>query len=269
MRAHHVLLVFFVFLWALPAWAEEARSVYSEPPSSPSDPVTLTLFPESAPRQGKTIRVIAQLARGGQPLTAEQLKTTHMQKFHLLIVDPTLTDYQHLHPEPTTTPGSYRFDFTPKHSSGYRAWADITPLDGAQLFVAGDLGKPGAADIDTSVSYTAVVNGYHFSLWFDKTPMMGEKTIGSIHITDDEGRAVASLEPVMGASAHIVGFHENYQIVLHTHPLANPPPDSGAMLAFHLAPVQPGFVRLFVQVRIDGEDIYAPFGIRVHDALPE
>jgi hypothetical protein len=51
----------------------------------------------------------------------------HSRKLHLLLADPSLTDYQHVHPEPTKVAGEWSFVFTPKHGGIYRIFADFTP----------------------------------------------------------------------------------------------------------------------------------------------
>lgn len=237
-------------------------------PGKDTPSVVLTLFPERMPDAGKPIRVVATLAKDGKPLEEDQLKVIHTHKFHLLVIDPTLTDYHHLHPEPTPTPGSYKFIFTPKLKGGYRAWANVTPMDTAeQEFAVADLGNPGAPAIAKKESDKAIVQGYRFGLSFDEAPAEGEEVMGSITVLDKNGKEVKTLEPVMGAFAHIVGFYEDYQTAVHTHPMGDAPKGdadrAGPTVMFHLTPEQAGFLRIFAQFRIDGQEIVVPFGINV------
>jgi hypothetical protein len=229
--------------------------------------VSLTLTPERLPAAGQPIRVTSQLTRNGKPLEVDDLKTVHTQKFHLLVVDPTLTDYQHIHPEPTATPGSYLFTFTPKFSGGYRAWADITPVGGEQQFVRADMGEIKPGIIDKKETRRAEADGYIFMLTLDGTAKAGDEVMATIVVTDTKGQKVTTLEPVMGAFAHLAGFYDDYQTVLHAHPMGDEPTDNaahgGPELMFHLAPEKAGFVKLFVQVKIGGKDIFAPFGLMV------
>ena len=69
--------------------------------------IRLTLLPMEEVRSGKSVTVMAKLsdANSHYVLKDEDLVTVHTQKFHLLVVDPALTDYQHIHPQPTNTPG--------------------------------------------------------------------------------------------------------------------------------------------------------------------
>ena len=63
-----------------------------------------------------------------QPVTLNDLKEAHTQKVHLLIVDDSLTDYHHIHPEATKEPGVYQFEWTPKAKGSYKRWADLVPV---------------------------------------------------------------------------------------------------------------------------------------------
>lgn len=234
--------------------------------------VLLVLFPEQAPEPGHPVRVAAQLSINGKPLTEDQLKTAHAGKLHLLVIDPTFTDYQHLHPEPEGTPGSYVFTFTPKLKGGYRVWADITLADsGNQQFVSANLGEPESPAIDAKITHDVTVKGYRFSLSFDETLRAGGEVMGTLHVADARGNPVEKLEPIMGAFAHIVGFYDDYKTVVHAHPVGKEPrrdvERGGPSLLFYFMPGKTGFIRLFAQVRIDGEDLYVPFGIKVEKSL--
>ena len=261
-------LLIFLSLLTFPAMANDPHAEHGGQrlPAPDEGTVALTLFPERGPAAGTSVRVVAQITYNGKPIPEDDLQTVHTQKFHLLAIDPTFTDYQHIHPQPTATPGSYLFTFTPKLDGGYRAWAEITLRStGKHYFAWADMGKLPAVHNAMHESYEAVVDGYRFELSFDETPTVGGESMGSVTISDAGGKPVTSLEPVMGAVAHIVGFYDDYQMVAHTHPMGEEPKGDdahgGPELMFHLAPEKLGFMRLFAQVRIGGKDIYAPFGI--------
>jgi len=71
----------------------------------------------------------------------------------------------------------------------------------------------------------------------------------------------------MAAFAHLVGFNEDGETVLHMHPIAPPILDEkkrgGPILTFKLYTTKPGFTRLFAQVQVNGQQIFAPFGFEV------
>lgn len=233
--------------------------------------VKLTLEPASALEAGRATQITAKLnaLADGKPLILDDLKEAHTKKLHLLVIDPSLSDYHHIHPVAGKNPGEYVFDFTPLKKDSYRVWADIIPAaTGKQEYVRADMGMPAKekASIDKTTSMTATVEGYTFTLSLDGEPKAGAPVMGSVTVTKDD-QPFTGLEPVMGAFAHVVGFTEDYSSVLHVHPMGKEPSSEsergGPKLEFHIEPDKAGFVKLFAQVRIGGKDIYAPFGITV------
>lgn len=233
--------------------------------------VKLGLEPAASLEVGKTTQVTVKLnaIADGKPLTLDDLKEAHTKKLHLLIIDPTLTDYHHIHPVAGEKPGEYVFDFTPLKNDRYRVWADVIPVaTGKQEYVQTDMGTPTKekTGIDKVASMTTTVDGYTFTLALDGEPKAGAPVMGSVTVAKD-GQPFMQLEPVMGAFAHVVGFTEDYNSVLHVHPMGKEPTSDtergGPKLEFHIEPEKAGFVKLFAQVRIGGKDIFAPFGINV------
>jgi len=231
--------------------------------------IRLTLVPQDTLKVGKPVTVLTKLnhIEGRYILTDQDLETVHTQKFHLLVIDSTMTDYQHLHPQPTKTPGVYSFSFMPRLPGGYRAWADITPVGGKQEYVMSEeLGAHQRGKINETESHEATMGGYHFTLSFDKPPVEGGESMGTITVSS-HGKPVKSLEPVMGAYAHIVGFYDDFRTVVHTHPMGDEPKNDkdrgGPELMFHLMPVKSGFIKLFAQVKIGGKEMMVPFGVVV------
>ena len=93
-------------------------------------PVRMELRAESgaAPAPGRETRwALALATSGGKPIGPVDLLTVHTRKLHLLVVDPTLQDYQHIHPEPGARPGEWVFAHTPRRGGTYRVFADFTP----------------------------------------------------------------------------------------------------------------------------------------------
>jgi hypothetical protein len=71
----------------------------------------------------------------------------------------------------------------------------------------------------------------------------------------------------MGAYAHIVGIADDFETIAHVHPLGaeptSPEQRGGPDFDFHVEPAKPGFLKLFAQVRVDGRDVFLPFGVTV------
>ncbi len=226
-------------------------------------PVTL----EKGKPASITIRPVERAT--GKPLTNDRLKEVHTKKMHVLAVDHTLTDYQHLHPTPSNRPGEYKFAFTPRNHGAYRLWVDITPLDtDEQEYTVFDLQgiESGTEEVVRIVNNSVTVDGLTFQLAFDTPLKVGTSSVGKVVISKD-GKPFAQLEPVMGAFAHVVAINKDRNTIAHVHPMGKEPSNQsdrgGPELQFHIEPTKQGFTKIFVQVRVNGKDIFAPFGVMV------
>jgi hypothetical protein len=233
--------------------------------------VIATISTDAPLQPGRETHAVLHLRRTmDHPVTLDQLMETHTKKIHLLIVDQSLTDYHHEHPQPNGTPGDYSFNFTPAKPGNYYAWADLRPLPlGLQEYdktiIAGTANPEPLTDKATRMAADA--HGFHFELTLPKDGVkVGVPTDATLHITR-EGKDFDQLEPVMAAFAHIVGFNQDGETVLHMHPIGPAISDEkmrgGPILTFKLYTTKPGFTRLFAQVQVNGQQIFAPFGFEV------
>jgi hypothetical protein len=206
----------------------------------------------------------------GEPLLLKDLREVHTEKIHLLVVDATLTDYHHEHPVPTDRPGEYAFRFTPRRPGSYRAFADLQPLlTGLQEYAKAEVAAPtiAAPAVEKAYPQTGTHGPFTYELAFDPPrPKAGTPATGTVYVTRD-GKPFKGLEPLMAAFAHLVGFHEDGQVVLHMHPAETralvAEDRGGPRLSFRLFAETPGFYRLFVQVQIGGRSQFIPFGVDV------
>ena len=234
--------------------------------------VVATISTDVPLEPGKLAHATLHLRRTmmGHPVTLDQLIETHTKKIHLLIVDQSLIDYHHEHPQPTDTPGDYAFEFTPTKPGAYHAWADLRPLPlGLQEYDKTLIAGTGESEpvSDKNTRLIADSEGFHFELNLEKGQIKaGEVTNASLRVTRD-GKGFTQLEPVMNAFAHLVGFHEDGETVLHMHPIGAPIVNEsargGPVLEFKIFATKPGFTRLFAQVQIDGRQVFAPFDVQV------
>jgi hypothetical protein len=233
-------------------------------PAASATGMTLAL---AAPLEaGKPTSVTLHLQKpDGTLLDDAALRQVHAQRLHLLVVDPSLTDYHHIHP--VYKNGVWTFPFTPAVSNGYRVFADITPeATGKQEYVFAPLGDIVPADVLEAPSLTVTQGDFTFALRFDSAPRSDEFVIARLKITK-KGVPFAGLEPVLGAFAHVVGFTADGASVVHVHPAGDEPRSDkargGPRLDLHITPQKPGFVKFFAQFRIEGKDVFVPFGVNV------
>jgi hypothetical protein len=203
----------------------------------------------------------------GAAMGPEDFQVVHEHKLHVLIVDPSLADYSHVHPEPLAASGDWRFQFTPAHDRPYRLWLDATPVGGRQRYTMVTInGQAPTVPVARRIASEATAAGVVAKLSFDTPPRAGAMASGRIELSRG-GKPLTALEPVMGAYAHIVGIGEDWQSIAHVHPMGAEPHAAndrgGPLLRFHLEPRQAGYLALHLQIKVDGRELYLPFGIEV------
>jgi hypothetical protein len=239
-------------------------------------PVVMGIRTEGTVRSGEPARVVATFkTASGKPLAPEDLLVTHTRRMHLLIVDPSLGDYQHLHPLPGREPGEWVFEFTPHAGGTYRVFADFTPAaTGRGLYASADLpvvGDRGAGvdqpAADLKAATTIERGGVHYSL----NPATGSMRAGEpvelkFAMSGVDGGEVR-LEPVMDAFAHLVAFDETRSGFAHLHPAESDVSKAldakNPVLNFRLTIPQPGRYVIWAQVKLAGQEQFVPFWFNV------
>jgi hypothetical protein len=228
-------------------------------------PVTMALQAAAAPVAGSTVRLTVTLRTGsGKPIEPVDLVLSHTRLLHLLIVDPTLGDYQHVHPEPTSTPGEWTFEFKPRYAATYRVFADFTPTaTGRGLYAGADLIVGGAA---TAVPEIPADQRWTFSLVPAAPIRAGVPADLKLLVTKADGGKVP-LQPVMGAFAHLVAFDAARSGFAHLHPmevdLLAPPDPVHPQLNFKVTIPEPGRYVIWAQVNLEGTEAFRPFAVEV------
>jgi hypothetical protein len=241
------------------------------PDTSRRATVTASICTDEPLRVGEEARGILKLTGlMGEPLLFKDLREVHTKKIHLLIVDPSLSDYHHEHPLPTDVPGEYAFRFTPRVAGSYRAYADVQPLlTGLQEYARSEIVSvaPSRETVERTYATSGEAQGLRYELTIDAKPIkVGAPASARVRVTKD-GQPFAALEPVMAAFAHLVAFREGGDVVLHMHPLEsralNPDDRGGPELAFRFFADTPGYYRLFLQTQVDGRAQFVAFGVDV------
>lgn len=236
-------------------------------------PVTLRVACATTPTVGRAVSAVLSLrTSSGKPVAPEDLLVVHTRPLHLMIVDPTLTDYQHVHPEPGRTAGDWTFSFTPHRAGTYRLFADFTPVaTGRGLYASADVlvapgqeataevtakqGEPNAWDIERE--------GYRFTLRPTPAVLRARQPIDfQFAVTAIAGGRVP-LGQVMGAYAHLVAFDSTRSGFAHLHPVQTDPtqaPDAEhPVLAFKLMIPSAGRYVIWAQIALAGRETFVPF----------
>lgn len=232
--------------------------------------VALTSAGAFTPGKAQAVALMLTDAKTGAPIGPNDLELVHTKKLHLLIIDESLTDYQHIHPVPGTKAGEWVFTFTPKFARTYRVWADSTRSGADQEYVFADLpaGSQKAPAPDANPVATAELNGLKFALSFDGAVKAGKGVMGSVAVIDTKsGKPFTQLQPIMGAFGHVVAFSRDWGSIEHVHPLGNEPTKesdrSGPVVGFHMQPANSGVLKIFVQILANGKETIVPFTVNV------
>lgn len=243
------------------------------PVTAARSPVTMAIATDAPAAAGRPVKATLSLKTGsGKGVAPEDLLVTHTRRLHVLVVDPTLTDYQHLHPDPSREKGEWTFTFTPRAAGTYRVFGDFTPAaTGRGLYSSVDLTVAGA---ETSATKAEPARGNRV----DRDGFAYQLTIGQpsaragqpidlrFSIMRPDGGAVP-LEPVMGAFAHLVAFDEPRTGFAHLHPvevdLLQPPNPTHPVLNFKLTIPRAGRYVVWAQINLAGQETFVPFELNV------
>ncbi|MBX7121622.1 MAG: hypothetical protein K1X42_05780 [Opitutaceae bacterium] len=237
-------------------------------------PVVMTVESTSPPVAGRVVSARIRLVTStGKTLGPEDMVVAHTAKLHLLIVDPSLADYHHVHPQPTGSPGEWAFSFTPKGGGTYRIFSDFTPLaTGRGLYAHVDLEVAGAVLERPSVSpvLPAVVSGkdgWSFELISkDRAIKAGAVAELSLAVSRADGRDI-TLDTVMDAFAHLVAFDAERGGFAHLHPnetdISKPLTGARPTLSFKVTIPRAGRYVIWAQFSTQGRERLVPFWIDV------
>ena len=234
-------------------------------------PVVLSLKADREPALNQPVKfTLTMRTASGKPIAPEDLLVAHTRKLHLLVVDPTLSDYQHIHPEPGRKAGEWTFTMAPERTGLYRVFADFTPAATARgLYASVDFSVPGTvATITRSPNTTWQAAGFNFELVVPAEFHARQPVDLRLRIESQGAvKKVVPLQPVMGAFAHLVAFDENRSGFAHLHPneidLSKPPDQIQPELTFKVTIPQPGRYVIWGQVNLDGVEIFVPFWLEV------
>jgi hypothetical protein len=235
--------------------------------------------PAAAGQPAKVSFVIRQ--PDGKPLTRFRRGPGPHTGVHLIFVRRDLAEIVHRHP-PIAADGTISDTITFRDPGPYRLVVDVYPSAAGpqrnfQLFgalrVSGDY-HPGKLP---PLAATNVVDGYRFTLKHPPSLHAIQAGLLTIHVTDPNGRP-ARFTPWYGALAHAIFFRRGTLDYFHTHVCAagavgctsalgaatvtGSSSTPGKLDVGVLVPV-PGTWRLFLQCRVAGHVLTAPFTLRV------
>jgi hypothetical protein len=244
-----------------------------------ASPVTMVLVNDgAAPAPGVEARFTLMLkTASGKTIAPEDLLVENTKLLHLLIIDPWMEDYQHVHPEPGRKKGEWTFAFTPKREGRYRVFADFTPVATARgLYASVDVpvGRAGLPAGFTMVmqhdtAWMVERDGFRFELVPAALPITAQRPADLKLRMGRIGGGPVPMEPVMGAFAHLVAFDEARSGFAHLHPMESDldqrPEATRPELNFKITIPKPGRYVIWAQVNLGGREMFVPFWFEVEE----
>jgi hypothetical protein len=201
---------------------------------------------------------------------------------HLIIVRDDLSSIIHLHPAIPAS-GELTIPVMLPRAGRYRVLVDVYPAASAgprNFQLTRDL-QVGTGDVKAPLpAYTPVVRAGGLTFRVAKLPVLHLAEPGTmvVNVTDAHGKPV-TFKPFYGALAHAIFFRKGSLAYFHTHICAPGAPGCASLVGgpalrgsgtaggrLHVGVLLPqaGTWRLFLQFRVRGQILTAPFTLRVH-----
>ena len=219
----------------------------------------------------------------GKPLTAYKTGSGPHTGVHLIIVRDDLAYIIHQHP-PVGPDGLLRQTVTVPAPGRYRVLVDAYPnIPGGQpnfqLFQTVNVKGRYHAKPLPAFTPDQVVDGYHIDMQGHPKLHAIQAQFVHVDVTDLNGKKVTFV-PWFGALAHAIFFHQGSLDYFHTHICAPNAPNCGALpgvtasrvagtstapgkLTIGVLLPAPGTWRLFLQMKLGGRVVTAPYTLKV------
>ena len=154
----------------------------------------------------------------------KDLQVVHEKPMHLLIVSKDLSEFYHVHPQPSAD-GSYRVQHTFPNGGDYKFYADFTPPNAKQVVERIDVKVSGtekakvALAADTKLEKS--VDGVKVTMKPSAKIEAGQELTLDFAVFDAKtGKAATDLQNYLGELAHFVIISEDLLDFVHAHPMA-------------------------------------------------
>ncbi len=228
-------------------------------------PVALEIASRNPIQAGKSILTFQMVDTKTNHLIGDtDLNLAHEKKLHFIIYDPSLSQFQHVHPTYTSTKDStwdVEVNFTV--NGNYWLWAQgELAADGSEFSAPTRLKVMGGAMERPEPTLTdlrqASDEGSEVTL--SKTVLKaGRMAMLGLTFSHQDGTA-PQLAPYLGAIAHIVAIPSDGDSLIHVHPVAGSSPTTALL---HVTFPSPGFYRLWIQFIDGGQLRTVPLAVEV------
>jgi hypothetical protein len=229
------------------------------------------------PKPGQNVTLTFKIFDAASGTQVKQFDQIYTKFLHLVIVDSSLTFFNHIHP--VLDDGTFTVTTQFPKNDVYHLYTNFEPTGGVeqQMGVTLAVGNGNAsAPSPTVTDSTQTVAGLNISvLTDDGQPFNANRMSAGLQIINFDfkdsqtGQPISDLQPYLGAFGHLVLISEKTYNYIHIHPIPSEATDfGGPTLAFMpyalYEPITPGIYRVFGQFQRNGELFVADFTIKAN-----
>ncbi|MBN8555457.1 MAG: hypothetical protein J0L93_08435 [Deltaproteobacteria bacterium] len=199
-----------------------------------------------------------QLKQGQKSLGARDIEESHTQLVHAFLVDQTLTQFRHEHPEWDGKAWVLKTNL--ENGGSYKLWIQAKVKNGNEVTLSKALkvsGTPARAQ-GFLPKLQSEVDNVVVKLAGDAVKA-GEQSTLKFSVSRKDGSPL-KLESYLGAAAHVVAIHEKNDEMAHMHPLNE---EAVSPFETHAAFEKPGNYRIWAQFKENGKLLTIPFTLQV------
>jgi hypothetical protein len=225
----------------------------------------------SAPLAGQPALLTLELSDGGTGLAVDDLSPHHEALLHLVLVDASGTDFQHIHPARMDA-GRYQINWTPQMAGAYTAYAEVTRhSSGAQVVARTfDVGGEAAAAAVPPGLGVREIGDLTVDVRAGGELRAGRQAVLTVNVNVD-GTPVRDIEPWLGMAGHLIARSTDATVFSHIHAAeAAPPPGTlgsgmryGPDIRFVYTFPTAGSYYLWAQFQYRGQIVTVPLLVEV------
>lgn len=224
---------------------------------------TMSFYPPDTvePNQPVTLSFKVYDANSGNQVFL--FNTIYDKLVHMIVVNQSLTFFEHIHPTQTDT--DFEITTTFPQNGIYHIYQDFQPFGGIEqqfgfTLPVGDTSNLPKPNFKDDTNKTKTFGDYTASVSYPKPLSAAAMSIGQQSITftlkdAKTGKPVTDLEPYLAAFGHLTLVNTKTYDYIHVHPnnLTAPPPNakSGPTVTFLplglYGPIKPGLYRMFAE----------------------
>jgi Cu+-exporting ATPase len=170
---------------------------------------------------GAPVRITYRLSDVRSGAALGDVVVSHERPMHLIVVRTDLGVFQHIHPQPTGTPGEYAVDTAFAAAGTYVLYAEFTRANGDDVVARDEVivgSSSGAASLAADLSPKLSTADARVTLEVPLDIRPGDEARFVFRLEDPRtGQPRRDLAPYLGAPAHVVILDERAGSFAHTH----------------------------------------------------